>query len=159
MLSYEQWDAIADSYTPTLGVLSLGLVAIALFTGKWRVLGIRAIHLSVALIVAYGLMFIDNRLKIWESFGMDYSTHAAVCTGLVTFLCIHARKLAVLWLVSVFAYFALMLYQRYHSLADIVTTVAVVLTLLVGILLLLNKFRPIAVPLFQRPSTSGTPAS
>lgn len=126
MLSYETLDTIADSYTPLLGAISLLLVASALIFKRWRLAGLRSLGICTGLIVAYGLMFLDDRYHIWPAVGLDYSTHTAVALVLVTYLAFFTRKLAAFWIVSLLSYFGLMLYQHYHTVADIVTTVAVV---------------------------------
>ncbi len=77
---------------------------------------------AIVVFMAYGLMFLDNRYKVWPALGLDYSTHTAVALGLVILLSFNATKLKALWCGSFAAYVLLMLYQRYHTIADIVTT-------------------------------------
>ena len=127
MLSYETLDTIADSINPTLLVVSLLLIGNTLMTKRWRLAGMQVLSMLAGLIIAYGLMFIDNRLKIWPAFGLDYSTHTAVAIVLVAFLTINAKSLTALWIGVLLAYFVLMLYQKYHTLADIIVTTAVVI--------------------------------
>ena len=123
-MSYEQWDAIADAYTPALGLLCLLSVLQALLLQDRRLAAIRAMHLSARLLIAYGLMFLDHAFTIWARAGLDYSTHAAVSLVLVTYLRIHVRKLWVFWDVSLIMYFVLIVYQQYHSAGDLLTTTA-----------------------------------
>lgn len=54
--------------------------------------------------------------------GFDYSTHTAVSFSLAIVLSCLSDKLRIPVISSLLAYFLLMLYQRYHSLADILTT-------------------------------------
>lgn len=127
MLSYETLDAIADSVNPTLFVVSLLVIGNTLITKRWRLAGMQVLSMLAGLIIAYGLMFADNRLKIWLAFGLDYSTHTAVAIVLVSFLTMHAKILTALWVGVLLAYFVLILYQKYHTLADILVTTLVVI--------------------------------
>lgn len=126
MLDYETLDAIADSYVPFLAVLSLGCLGWSLGHRRWRQFGGRALLLFCGLIIAYGLMFVDALLRLWPALGLDYSTHSAVAFVLVVVLIVVLRKLWRLWALSLVGYILLMLYQRYHSLLDVVSTIAVV---------------------------------
>jgi hypothetical protein len=126
MLDYETLDAIADAYTPLLALGGLVLLLHPLLKRQWQVLGTRMTRLAAGMLVAYGLMFLDNRLQIWPAVGMDYSTHTAVALVLVMFISAHAPKTRWPCWVSLLAYALLMLYQRYHTVPDIVTTAAVV---------------------------------
>jgi hypothetical protein len=126
MPSYETLDAIADSYTPSLALISLALIAAGLWRARWRLAGTRAVAFATVASVAYGLMFLDRHLSLWSAVGLDYSTHTAVSLGLVIFLVFSAPKLWVIWIGSFLGYVSLMLYQRYHTISDIATTSAVV---------------------------------
>lgn len=126
MPSYATLDAIADIYTPVLALACLALLLRLMHARQWRVLGIRMGSLAAGALVAYGLMFLDHRLAIWPMAQMDYSTHTAVALVLVIFLSRYWPALRLLCWVSLCAYGLLMLYQRYHSLADILTTAVVV---------------------------------
>jgi hypothetical protein len=126
MLSYEELDRIADSYTPLLAALSLLFIAAALYRRQWQVLGMRLAGWLGVVLFAYGFMFLDNALKIWTAVGLDYSTHTAVAFALVVFLSANIRKLRWMWCGSFLSYLLLMLYQKYHTVADIVSTLVVV---------------------------------
>ncbi len=125
MLSFETIDMLADAYNP---VLFLGYLIFSVI--YWRS-GDRAAVLKglAGLILAYVLMGIDNRARIWESVGLDYSTHTAVALALVIFH-VHKRywrsAAALAIATSLLVYFAVMVYQRYHTVMDIVTTAAIV---------------------------------
>lgn len=127
-MSYDTLDTIADAYTPLLLILFLiGLgVKLYLCWPNYRESVLHFGFLFLLLIVSYGLMFIDNSFGLWPAFGSDYSTHTAVALSLVFALCVltprHTKWIAG----SMFAYAALMVYQRYHSVVDIVSTAAVI---------------------------------
>lgn len=140
MPSYETLDAIADAYIPSLAIISLILITAKLFTKQWKAAGIEITAFIVVALIAYGFMFLDRAMKIWPAFGLDYSTHTATALGLVMLLSFSMRKSAPFWISTLIAYILLMLYQRYHTVADIVTT-----AILVGIpfgLILSFIFRP-----------------
>lgn len=125
MTTYEILDAIADSYTPLLffGYLAL---AIIYWTKGDRLASAKGL---AGIIIAYALMFADNALQLWKSVGLDYSTHSAVALVLILFL-VHKRRwnsaLTIGLVSSLVLYYALEVYQRYHTIMDIVTTAAVV---------------------------------
>ena len=136
MLSYQQWDQIADAYTPLL--FFLALIALALSTRKygWRHALQEGLFLLSSLVFVYTLMFADQAWQFWPRFGLDYSTHTAVSLVLVSYLILAYRRMAWAIAASLVLYFMLMLYQQYHSFADIATTVLAVLP----VLLLLHRF-------------------
>lgn len=125
MVSYEVLDAIADAYTP---LLFIGYLVFSIL--YWRKGDRLAVVKGFAgIIVAYGFMFADNAWQFWPSVGLDYSTHSAVALALIAFH-IHKRPLkspsAISFTISLALYYALEVYQQYHSILDIVTTAAVV---------------------------------
>jgi len=91
----------------------------------------------VGLVVAYAIMFVDNHLSLWPQFNMDYSTHTAVALVLVVNLWVMMNFLQGIWsvslLVSLLGYFLLMLYQQYHTVADILSTAVVVAAVLLPV--------------------------
>lgn len=139
MLDYETLDWIADSYIPILVILSFALLLRNMFLSQWRELALHVIILSFGLLVAYGLMFIDSKLKFWSMLELDYSTHTAVALVVVIFLVVAAKKYAFVWLGSLVCYFLLMLYQGYHSVEDIVTTMICVGLLVLSVVFLLLR--------------------
>ncbi len=131
-MSYELLDSIADSYNPLLFVACLIMSAY-----RWRQDKTALLRLIMGLALAYGVMFFDKKTQLWASFGWDYSTHSAVALVLVLFL-IHRHLLtlqSILLLGSLLAYYALEMYQQYHTLADIVTTALVIGPMTASVLL------------------------
>ena len=122
MFSYQALDRVADAYNPLLGVAWLIVSVYPLFDRRWRVAGIRIGLGLAALLIAYGLMWLDSALSLWASLGLDYSTHTAVSLALAmsTVIIFPASRLPVA--VSLLGYFGLMLYQRYHTPLDIIST-------------------------------------
>lgn len=129
MFSYEQLDVIADAYCPLLGIFSLGLVLYPLRAKAWKDAFRRLLLLVSFLVFVYGWMFLDKALGIWPHFGLDYSTHTGLALALASFLALTARRLTGVWGASFVVYLLLMLYQRYHTLSDILTTLLVLLPL------------------------------
>jgi hypothetical protein len=133
MPSYETLDAIADSYNPLLLVAAVVVLGLALWKKEWRLAGVRVLGIGIVLGVTYGLRFLESTFGWWGTRGLDYSTHTALSVSFVVFLTITTRKLAAFWIGSLLAYFALMLYQKYHTLADILSTsLVVIVPVLVG---------------------------
>lgn len=132
MLSYEQWDLIADSYIPLLLLFILGWNAKRWQQGREKhdvVNHLKAVGLSVVLI--YLLVAIDNRLMLWAMVDADYSTHTALALVFVSYLSLSAPRWRLPAVLSLLAYLALMLFQRYHTVTDILLTAMVVIPLLV----------------------------
>ena len=125
MLSYESLDAIADSVNPTIGLVAL-LVPWLRRQGPRYALAFNALTL-VAVAMAYALQAIDAQIRLWPSLGLDYSTHTAVFVAIASSLWQHGRWLRIAAVALAVAYAALMLFQRYHSWLDIMSTTLVML--------------------------------
>lgn len=125
MPSYQTLDAIADAYVPALALLWLLLVLVALLARRWQAALMRVGLGAATLAIAYGLMWLDGVLGAWAAAGLDYSTHAAVAFALVSVAGAASRRLVLPAAISLVLYAGLMLYQRYHSVADIVSTLIV----------------------------------
>lgn len=126
MPSYETLDAVADAYIPALLIIALGAALWPVRRRRWRDVSRRCGHLLSLLAIAYGLMALDSQLQIWPALQLDYSTHTAVALVLCVFLHAYVLRLRLAWWLSLFCYALLMWYQRYHGVADIVTTATVV---------------------------------
>ena len=126
MLNYETLDAIADTYTPLLALLAFGMVVSGLWMAQWKLSAIKSLSLVGTAFIAYGFMTLDAYFNIGSFLSLDYSTHTAVSLGLIIFLYFNARRLAIVWIVSFILYLMLMLYQQYHTIADILVTGVVV---------------------------------
>lgn len=131
MLSYETLDGIADSINPLLGILALALPWL-----RRRGMRLRALILNLltigAVAVAYAGQALDAGLRLWVQGGLDYSTHTAVFTAIASSLWQQGN--AWRWVSALVGagYAALMLWQRYHSLLDILTTAAGMVVALVA---------------------------
>ena len=126
MITYETLDAIADTYTPLLALLAFGMVVYGLWMAQWKLSAIRSLSLVGIAFIAYGFMTLDAYFNIGSFLSLDYSTHTAVSIGLIIFLYFNVRRLAIVWIGSFILYLMLMLYQQYHTLADILVTGVVV---------------------------------
>jgi len=133
LLSYEFLDHLADAYNPVLAAAWLLLVGHALVFRRWRAALARVALGLGALLVAYGGMWLDDALGVWPSMGLDYSTHAAVALALCAALWVLARRSRIVVAVSLAAYCLLMVYQRYHTPADIASTLLVVAVPMAGV--------------------------
>lgn len=131
-LTYDNLDMIADAYIPSLGIL-VGIYFIYIFYKKdYYLLKKSIISLLILLFFSYGFMFLDNTFGWWPTLGLDYSTHTALAMSLVLFLSFYIKKIRIFTIISFIAYVLLMLYQKYHTLADIITTAScIVLAILI----------------------------
>ena len=126
MIDYDTLDTIADSVNPILATIALLGIGLTASRKRWS----KAIKLTftflLAAVVAYGWKFIDLKLKIWHFAGLDYSTHTAVTLVLCVLLSFTFQRVIYLWCGVFIAYVGLMLYQEYHSIADIISTSLVI---------------------------------
>ncbi|WP_019613114.1 hypothetical protein [Psychromonas ossibalaenae] len=91
---------------------------------------LRIIVLLLSLTLVYGLMLLDNSLKIWPALAMDYSTHSALALVFVIDISMKNKKMLLFAPLSLFIYFYLMWFLDYHSVADMLTTSMVLLPVL-----------------------------
>lgn len=137
-MSYEQLDAIADAYIPLLGLLVLGFNARQVLNKQYRTAARFSRQTLISVALVYALMALDNYFLIWPAISLDYSTHTALSLALVMLLT-QGSKFQVRWQValagSFLAYVVLMLYQQYHTIADIGSTAFI----LVPSLFFINK--------------------
>lgn len=121
MTTYEKLDWIADSVIPVLAILAIIVPWLPRFNVEvdaWK--RIACAVLSVA--VAYAGMFIDQLTGAWPALSLDYSTHSAVCVALLVPLGVLNRGWTIAAAVIGLVYAALMVYQRYHTIEDILST-------------------------------------
>lgn len=125
MTAWEWRDALADSVIPVQLLLVLGYGL-----HDWRH-GLRGrvvrcgLLLAAGVLVVYGWQAVDARLGLWPRAGWDYSTHTAAAALLTGLLVVQRPRHWRGWLLLGIAYAALMLWQRYHGVADIVSTLLV----------------------------------
>lgn len=87
--------------------------------------------LLLSLLLVYTLMFVDNHFNIWPILGLDYSTHSAVALIFVVNFTWRNKILLILAPLSLCGYFYLMRLLNYHSFADTLTTILVLLPVLI----------------------------
>lgn len=145
MTSYELLDSIADSYNPLL-FLAYIVFSVLYWRRGDRLAALRGF---AGIVVAYVFMFMDNAWQLWPSVGLDYSTHSAVALALVIFH-VHKRPrnspAAISFSVSLVLYYALEVYQEYHSVMDIVTTAAVIGPVVALVYWAINKLSATSSP-------------
>lgn len=123
---YQILDTIADSYIPLLFIAICGLVVRQASIKHFNVVKNVIFFLLLCLFVSYSLMFYDNKYSWFKALSLDYSTHTAVAMSLVLTLIMLTKTLK--WLTtSLIIYLLLMIYQQYHSLLDILTTLITIL--------------------------------
>ena len=124
-MSWDTLDAIADSVNPILGIIALVWPWLH-WRGSWRRAALSVATTLVSVGLAYVLATLDARYGWWPSVGLDFSTHTAVAIALVVSLCAIKPSIWFAWAAVLCGYVALMLYQGYHTAADILTTAAVI---------------------------------
>jgi hypothetical protein len=124
MITYQQLDVIADSYIPILFVISVFVLALDIFKSenKNNRKFSELISIIVSIAIVYLVMALDNNFGIWLLFELDYSTHTALSLVFVAYLSSKSKTLLVFSVVSFLFYVLLMLYQKYHTIADIIST-------------------------------------
>lgn len=130
MSLYESLDMLADSFNPASLILVLFSLIHMAQQRNFIALRRYVLFLVVSLICVYGLMILDKKLGIWASLSMDYSTHTALAFASILFLVFYWSKLRLPLFISLGLYLALMLFQAYHSVSDIVSTALILLVLL-----------------------------
>lgn len=140
-MTFEQWAFIADLYTPMIVIICvISMVQLGREQGmRSGLFALSGVLLSTAFI--YAVMFFDNALGIWPAFNLDYSTHTAIALVFIGYFLVYTPKLRGGMVLSMVGYAALMMYQKYHTLSDIITTTACVMPV---ILLCQYKFAVIA---------------
>lgn len=130
MFTYAQLDVLADGYIPLLVVVSICLLVVGLFNVDRKTPYRELIFIFLSIITVYVLMFLDQLLGVWPRFGLDYSTHTALSLVFVVYLAAQSKALLFVAEFSFVGYALLMIYQEYHTLADIISTAVVLLPLL-----------------------------
>ena len=124
-MTYEQLDAIADGINPVLAVLTLVLPFLTRpSTPHSRALFFLATAISMTIMYLIG--WVDKLFGLWAAFQLDYSSHTGFAVVLLISLSIWRRNLIPPSAFILLSYITLMLYQKYHSVPDIVTTAAVI---------------------------------
>lgn len=125
MTNYEVLDLVADSYNRVLGLLWLATMAIAMWQRAWRCTLYRAIFGTALVSVARLLEIADWYSGAFPGAGLDYSSHTAIALGMVVYLAVVWKQHWIWWWTSMACYLGLVLYQRYHTLDDVIVTAIV----------------------------------
>lgn len=136
-MTYEQLDVVADAYIPILILVSIATLVTIVRKRSTKDIYNVLIVLAGGIFQTYAVMILDNALGLWPLLNLDYSTHTSLALVFVVYLAFISSHLFVCAVGSMLFYIALMLYQEYHSLLDVlVTTIAI----LPGLLWLNIKF-------------------
>jgi hypothetical protein len=126
MFTYEFLDRVADSFIPFLALIWLALSVFPGFSRQWRLVIVRFALGLACLIIAYGFMYFDAATGLWGKCQLDYSTHTAVACALTAAITTISFQLGMVAAALVLLYLPLMIYQGYHTFADILSTIAVI---------------------------------
>ena len=122
MTTYDVLDRVADSVNPTLALLALSLPWLRAYRSLSPPPWLRLSATLLCVGVAYAGQAFDTLTGIWPAHSLDYSGHTAVCVALLSSLWHLGRPWMLASIAIGSAYAALMMYQGYHTLADILTT-------------------------------------
>jgi hypothetical protein len=122
--TYELLDHIADSVNPTLAVVALVSPWLPMFRAKPPAPWLRVTSAVLGVGVAYAGQALDRLTGAWPAMSLDYSGHSAICIALLVPIAHLNRRWCIAALGIGVAYGALMVYQGYHTVSDIVTTAA-----------------------------------
>ncbi|MCL1122918.1 hypothetical protein [Shewanella surugensis] len=126
-MTYQEWDFIADSYIPALGLVFIIFAFKKVSIYGWHSQAYEVLGVLISVMLIYGIMFIDNVFNIWPRLGLDYSTHTALSLVFVTHFSLQSKNQRLIASLSMILYIILMIYQKYHTLLDIFTTSIIVL--------------------------------
>jgi hypothetical protein len=122
LTTYDVLDHIADSVNPTLALLALSLPWLRAYRSRALSPWTRVAAALLCVGVAYAGQALDRFTGAWPALSLDYSGHSAVCVALLVSLAHLSRRWIAGSVAIGTAYAALMIYQGYHTFADIVTT-------------------------------------
>lgn len=124
-MSWETLDAIADSVNPILGVIAL-IWPWVRWRGSWRHAALNLLVTLLSVGLAFGMSALDGKFGWWPAAGLDFSTHTAISIALIVSVASIKPSTWMAWTAVLLGYFVLMVYQRYHTWADIGTTAVVI---------------------------------
>lgn len=124
-MTYQQLDAIADGVNPALAILTL-ILPFLVRPSSSHSRSLFFLGTAISMGTMYFIGWLDKRLGIWPALELDYSSHTGFAVVLLVSLSTWNRRLIVPSALILFSYITLMLYQKYHSVADIATTAVVI---------------------------------
>jgi len=125
MLSHQTLKIVADSVNPSLGILALALPFVR-WQGRWQP---STMHIAITLltvVLSYLFRAVLGLEAVWAHWGLDFSTHGAICIVLGVALASLDWRTSWIWGAVFLGYGILMVYQSYHTWADIGTTAVVI---------------------------------
>lgn len=143
MLTYEQWDMIADAYIPSLALIYFVIIGYKIYQRQYRIVSMHTAITLLSSVVVYGLMFFDRAMHIWSQFTLDYSTHTALALVFVHsiwHITSNIKKFLRVYVgLSFVSYLLLMKWMAYHSALDMLTTILALTPFFVIIIIFCKK--------------------
>ena len=134
-MTYQQLDAIADGVNPALAILALLLPFFVRPSQQYGRLAF-LLNTGISMAVMYAIAWVDRIAGLWSAFRLDYSQHTGFAAVLVFSLFAWNRRFGAVLAIVLIGYVALMLYQEYHTIADMLTTVMIIVPATLAIHLL-----------------------
>ena len=128
---YSVLDAIADAVNPLLALTAIAVIALDVRAARWRAMLASALPTALGVGSIYVVWYADRQLRLWQTYGGDYSTHAAFATTLALSLLILRPAWRTMLIGIWIGYLALIVINRYHTIADVAAAagVAIIVTL------------------------------
>jgi len=122
---YQIIDAVCDSVNPILLAVSIGLLLSQAIKRQCKRAFVGFGFLVIGLGLVYGIQALDSKFLLWSAFGGDYSTHTAFAVAVSFSIAFSINKsLQIIGVLVI--YMAAMLYQQYHSVFDMVSTLVTI---------------------------------
>jgi membrane-associated phospholipid phosphatase len=116
---------VANAVNPALAITLIVAAILDWRAGRRRALLTFGLPSVLGVAAIYLVMFLDKKFLLWQRYDADYSTHTAFATTAVISLFLWRPSwrvpLVAVWL----SYLVLIIYLRYHTLADVVAAAIV----------------------------------
>lgn len=139
MIAYEVIDAICDAVNPALFIVAIGIAGFHCLKKNYKYSLFVGMAILYGLFVTYGILLIDTKIHLWKRMGMDYSTHTAFAFSMCFVIAVFLRKPMLMSTVFI-GYILAMVYQKYHTVADIFTTIFALSLLIAPLFILVKRY-------------------
>ncbi len=117
--AYRFFETIADGVNPILTIIAIVVVVL-----EWRRRGpVGAVTIAAATALGLGCIYaiaaIDQRWRVWQQLGGDYSLHSAYAVSLGTSLVFWRRTWIVPLVAALLGYLTLIVLMGYHRMIDV----------------------------------------
>lgn len=124
MLDYKTLDWLANAFVPFLVMVFFLLTTIIFFKipSDRKALAKIYMYTTALMLIAYGFLELDARFHLWHTAGLAYSAPVTLALTLTIPLCFLLGRYQIIAILSFTGYLALMRYQKYYTLPDMLTS-------------------------------------